>query len=147
MVAASSMTLDRAGVNFVNTGVAVSEEGNDSDVSVKFTQLAPKLEFVAKVSQGWFQMDAQQRDEHMRIKNPDLWIHNREVIQKSNRLDEIRAKRLQYAANIPGLRDHLSEEEDAYINLVAPTKIEVIMHPAGPLERGLLNEGFEPAAV
>jgi len=147
MVAASSVTLDRAGVNFMNTGVAVSEEGNDSDVSVKFTQLTPKLEFVAKVSQGWFQMDACQRDEHMRIKNPELWLANREVIQKSNRLDEIRAKRLEYAANIPGLREHLNAEEDAYINLVAPTKIEVIMHPAGPLESELLNDGFEPAAV
>ena len=41
-----------ASVSIRDTGVAVSEEGNDIDVSVKYTQLMPRFEFVAKVCES-----------------------------------------------------------------------------------------------
>ena len=135
-----------ASVNIRDTGVAVSEEGNDMEVSVKYTQLMPRFEFVAKVSPGWFHMNAFERDEHMRVKNPELWAVFRQVIQQSNRLDEIRANRAKYAAHIPSLRDQ-DDPDEANEALVAPTKIEVVLLPAGPLEPELLNDGFTPPEV
>ena len=135
-----------ASVNTRDKSDAVSDEGQDIDhLVVKYTQLIPKFEFVAKVPPTWFHMSASERDEHMRVKNPDLWAVYRKVIQQSNRYDEIKYNRLKYVLSIPSLRDPEPDEVDE--TLVAPTKIEVVTRQSGPLEPDLLNTGYVPPPV